>query len=53
MKNNLYNELVESNTIVVNKIYRLMRENMHSVCEILSDPNIVPTDPVLYRWWVP
>ena len=30
-----------------------MRENMHSVREILSNPNIVPTDPVLYRWWVP
>ena len=53
MKNYFHNALVESNTIVVNKIYRLMRENMHSVREILSNPNIVPTDPVLYRWWVP
>ena len=53
MKNYFHNALVESNTIVVNKIYRLMRENMHSVREILSNPNIVPTDPVLYCWWVP
>jgi len=53
MKNYFHNALVGSNTIVVNKIYRLMRDNMHSVREILSNPNIVPTDPALYRWWVP
>ena len=53
MKNYFYDNIVENNTIVVNKIYRLMREKMHSVREILSNPKIVPTDPVLYRWWVP
>lgn len=53
MKSDFYNELQISNSSIVDKILRLMRENLHPVSEIKDHSEIVPTNPILYRWWVP